>query len=284
MFTETRNDGTDLISSVAGGNRYLWFTDVDVLGGLAIDNVELKTVDDNPVQLVKGTGTQLPLANAGTILQSYAEIDDALADALPGNIIDLAAKDYSGESPVTVDVNNLTFRGPAGATNVDLVLGTATNVSLDRTAAIYVTGNGSNNVITGNLAGNTLAGVGGDDTLHCGGGDDTLQGGAQTVADVATYDDARANYTSNYHDRWNGFATAFNAVEETSGFGSVDEGDDVLSGIEVLQFTGTTLDLNDPVQLFSGTTLLGYVRRPEGCRGRRQCAARRQLHHPAESR
>ncbi len=164
VFTETRNDGTDLISSVAGGNRYLWFTDVDVLGGLAIDNVELKTVDDNPVQLVKGTGTQLPLANAGTILQSYAEIDDALADALPGNIIDLAAKDYSGESPVTVDVNNLTFRGPAGATNVDLVLGTATNVSLDRTAAIDVTGNGSNNVITGNLAGNTLAGVGGDDS------------------------------------------------------------------------------------------------------------------------
>ena len=41
------------------------------------------------------------------------------------------------------------------------------------------------------------------------------------------------------------------------GSAALDEGADTLGGIEVLQFSGAVLDLNDPVQLFSGTTLLG---------------------------
>ena len=107
-------------------------------------------------------------------------------------------------------------------------------------------------------AGNdVLTGQGGNDTLHGGGGDDDLQGGSQTVADIATYDDARSNYTLTTTTDASGFVTAFDAVAETSGFGSVDEGADTLGGIEVLQFSGTVLDLNDPVQLFSGTTLIG---------------------------
>jgi Ca2+-binding RTX toxin-like protein len=256
LFTEVRNEGTDLLSTEVGGNRYLWFTNVDVAGGIAIDDMTLKTVDANPVQLVKGTGTQMGGISSTTVLQSYVTIAQALADAQPGNIIDLAAKDYTAESPVTVDVNNLTFRAPAGAANVDLALGTATNVTLDRDAAIDVTGNGSNNVITGNLGANTLQGLGGDDVLHGGGGNDSLQGGIQAIADTATYDDVRANYTLAVTTDGNGFITSFDGVTETSGFGSVNEAADTLSGIEVLQFNGSTLDINDAVQLFDNASKL----------------------------
>lgn len=38
LFTETRNDASDIIASVIGGNRYSWFTNIDVAGGIMIDN------------------------------------------------------------------------------------------------------------------------------------------------------------------------------------------------------------------------------------------------------
>ncbi len=45
LFTETRQDLSDLIPSVVGGNRYGWFTFVDVgTNGLAIDNTQLDVV------------------------------------------------------------------------------------------------------------------------------------------------------------------------------------------------------------------------------------------------
>ncbi|HUL97942.1 MAG TPA: hypothetical protein VLU24_00595, partial [Mycobacterium sp.] len=94
LFTETSNTASDDLSSVVGGNRYLWFTNIDVTGGIAIDDVTLTTFDTNPVQLVLGSGDQLIGANTGTILDSYATIGDALGAAHPGNIIDLAANDY----------------------------------------------------------------------------------------------------------------------------------------------------------------------------------------------
>ena len=53
-----------------------------------------------------------------------------------------------------------------------------------------------------------------------------------------------------------GVVTAFNAVTETGGPGAVNEGSDALSGIEVLEFNGATLDLNDAVQLFDASNAL----------------------------
>ncbi len=40
VFSQTINSG-DSIASVVGGNRYGWFTNVDIAGGIAIDNVSL---------------------------------------------------------------------------------------------------------------------------------------------------------------------------------------------------------------------------------------------------
>jgi hypothetical protein len=38
VFTETRNNANDLIDGIVGGNRYAWFTFINVEGGIAVDN------------------------------------------------------------------------------------------------------------------------------------------------------------------------------------------------------------------------------------------------------
>lgn len=45
LWTETRNDGSDLLSSVVGGNRYMWFT-FHRTSNLAIDNTSLEAVPE----------------------------------------------------------------------------------------------------------------------------------------------------------------------------------------------------------------------------------------------
>lgn len=48
LFTETRTNSADLIGTVAGGNRYGWFTNIDVDGGIAVDATLLDVVNDVP--------------------------------------------------------------------------------------------------------------------------------------------------------------------------------------------------------------------------------------------
>ncbi|WP_428387736.1 hypothetical protein [Mucisphaera sp.] len=44
LFTETRNSALDVIATEIGGNRYSWFTNIDVAGGIAVDNAQLSVV------------------------------------------------------------------------------------------------------------------------------------------------------------------------------------------------------------------------------------------------
>jgi hypothetical protein len=44
LFTETRNDGSDVLTVNVGGNRYGWFTNIDVANGIHVDNVTLNVV------------------------------------------------------------------------------------------------------------------------------------------------------------------------------------------------------------------------------------------------
>ena len=44
LFTETRNDGSDVLNVNVGGNRYGWFTNIDVANGIHVDNVTLNVV------------------------------------------------------------------------------------------------------------------------------------------------------------------------------------------------------------------------------------------------
>ena len=56
LFTETRSAAADLIPSEVGGNRYGWFTFVDVAGGLAIDKTQLTVVPEPSAILFGLTG------------------------------------------------------------------------------------------------------------------------------------------------------------------------------------------------------------------------------------
>lgn len=48
LFTETRNDTSDVLATDIGANRYGWFTNIDIAGGIEVDNTEL---------LIPGEGT-----------------------------------------------------------------------------------------------------------------------------------------------------------------------------------------------------------------------------------
>ncbi|MEZ5928568.1 MAG: hypothetical protein R3C55_08835 [Parvularculaceae bacterium] len=71
LFTQVLNNPSDIYSTDFGGNRYGWFTNVDVAGGVAVDEARLLTEDTNPVIVKEGS----------VIVATYASIQDA-KDAL----------------------------------------------------------------------------------------------------------------------------------------------------------------------------------------------------------
>lgn len=56
LFTETRNDASNILATVVGGNRYAWFTNVDIAGGIAIDNHTLEVVPEPASLALLGLG------------------------------------------------------------------------------------------------------------------------------------------------------------------------------------------------------------------------------------
>lgn len=205
IFTEIRSDAVNDFDTVYGGNRYLWFTNIDVASGIAVDEMSMSTIDTNPVQLATGS----------TITASFATITEAVAAASAGDTVLIADGDYAAEASVNVTVDDLTFSAGAGATGIELnlaeggveepagpELGVVTTVTLTGDADIDVLGNENANVITGNDGANylrggvppiviesfetaadavtdddTLIGAGGNDTLDGGVGDDQMEGG-----------------------------------------------------------------------------------------------------------
>jgi pectin methylesterase-like acyl-CoA thioesterase len=160
------------------------------------------------------------------------------AQTVTGTNFDDKFKGGDNEGDHGLSPGPLTFHGGNGN---DTIFGSAAGDTLD---------GGSGN--------DTIGGGGGNDTLHGGAGDDALYGGTFTVGstpgadagkDTATYDNARANYTVTATVDANGIVTGFTGITETTVVGT-DEGHDTLSGIEALQFSDTTLDVTQGVQLF----------------------------------
>jgi Ca2+-binding RTX toxin-like protein len=119
----------------------------------------------------------------------------------------------------------------------------------DSAAGFIVAGGGSDDYLAGAGQDDALAGLGGNDTLVGNGGDDHLDGGFGT--DTAVYTGNIDAYTVSTHLDDDGFADAFTDI-----VGGTD-GSDTLTGVELVQFADRTLDLDDPIQLFSGGELVG---------------------------
>ena len=175
VFTEIRSDPANDFDTVYGGNRYMWFTNIDVANGIAVDNFTMSTLDTGPVQVINGNN----------VLSSHATIADAVAAAATGDTIDIPAGDYAGEGNVLVTVDGLIFRGPAGAVNVSLLLDAGVLTATAEGAADFA--------IAGGADDNTLTGASGNDTLDGGAGDDIMAGGVgddvyyvDSVLDVVT--------------------------------------------------------------------------------------------------
>ncbi|MDB5693152.1 MAG: hypothetical protein JWO81_2215, partial [Alphaproteobacteria bacterium] len=185
---------------------------------------------------------------------------------------------------------------PFGPASVDLnsyVTGnTITNSGADRPVQIYPTdsspnmiGTDYNEAFNGDLSGatgpynfdgrggddhifgaglaDTLTGGSGNDEIHGNGGDDILSGGTGDYlldgcagsGDTVVYAVVRGGYSIDVTTDAHGRVAGFTGVTDTDA-GNGDEGIDTLTGIEKLQFAGTTLDLGQPVQLFDATNHL----------------------------
>jgi hypothetical protein len=56
LFTETRSTPADLIATVVGGNRYGWFANIDIDGGIDVDNAQLNAVPEPATMSLLGLG------------------------------------------------------------------------------------------------------------------------------------------------------------------------------------------------------------------------------------
>jgi VCBS repeat-containing protein len=174
-----------------------------------------------------------------------------------------------------------------GTSGADYIAGDAsTNAAGLDFGAPSISSSNDGNTLSG-LAGNdTMLGSTGTDTFHGGddadlmfGGDnndvftggqgnDAIHGGTTTslvtiahtdagTADKAIYADARANYTLTVTSV-SRFVTSFDQVKDDAAGVAGDEGTDTLRGVELLEFSNVTLNLNHPVQLFNaGGALIG---------------------------
>ena len=98
VFTEVRSDPNDDIDSVVGGNRYGWFTNIDVAGGIEVDSVSLQAIDSGPIQVTDENGV---------ILGTFDTIQEAIDAATPGSTIEVPAGTYEENVNVNKDVTLL---------------------------------------------------------------------------------------------------------------------------------------------------------------------------------
>ena len=72
VFDNTIDSG-DSFSNDFGGNRYGWFTNIDVAGGIAVDDLQLLTESDSPVEVRDGNTI---IGQYDTIAEAKAAIDN----------------------------------------------------------------------------------------------------------------------------------------------------------------------------------------------------------------
>ncbi len=72
LFTEISST-TDAVATQVGGNRYGWFTNIDVTGGIMVDDIALATSSDGEVQLRRGN---VILGEFDTPAEAAAEASD----------------------------------------------------------------------------------------------------------------------------------------------------------------------------------------------------------------
>ena len=125
----------------------------------------------------------------------------------------------------------------------DLFAGSLTPSS-QVTGTNTITSGGGDDVIVGGTGADTISTGAGDDYIEGGAGNDDIDGGDDT--DTAVFSGSRSAYALTTTADAAGFVTAITGVNGT-------DGTDTIANVEIFQFDDVSIDLTDPVQLFSST-------------------------------
>ncbi len=221
VFTELRHSATDTLAAEVGGNRYGWFTNIDVTGGIAVDDVRLL--------VSPGLGTP------GNDVLTGTEYDDVFMTSAGNDVIDgLAGSDTldasSTASGVTVDLDTNPFSGIVAGDGFAF----GGEIGLDGLTSVEnVRGGAGNDIVNGSDTTNTFFASGGNDILNGAGN------GSLPADDGDTYDASDLGGAVQVN------LAAGQAVKSTGGT-------DTLSNIE--NVTGT--DFDDAITGSSGDNLL----------------------------
>ncbi len=253
--------GNDTIESVL--LNYTLPTNVEnlILGGIEISN---------------GTGNKSDNVITGNLADNYLR-GDAGNDKLIGNAgVDTLDGGLGMDTLIGGDDSDVYFMNNTEDTIVEEVdggeldqvnatvsfnLNSAPNVEaleLSGAKATDGTGNELNNLIQekeGGTVVKSLSGMAGDDTLDGAGGDDTLEGGEGNDileggdgTDTAIYNDLQKNYQITANVDSTGVAQLVVKYVGNTDNGAIDEGEDILSNIEILQFSdGSTINAADVI-------------------------------------
>ena len=136
--------------------------------------------------------------------------------------------------------------------DVELLKFSDTTIDLNQTvvvtgsAPVVVKGGESADSLNGQAGNDDLYGYGGNDTLTGGAGNDYISGGAGTDTSVYTGDSSSYSWTKNSDGSWR-------VIDQRAGS---PDGSDYLVDMELLQFTDTTINLNQTVVTSSTPIIL----------------------------
>jgi VCBS repeat-containing protein len=172
----------------------------------------------------------------------------------------------SAAAAVTVDLSLGTAHGTAGGdvagVGTDTITGGVNSVQGSNFADTIIGGSG-NEIFFGGSGNDTISAGGGSDTISGQGGNDTIDGGAGT--DMAVFTGAQASYAIHLNTPGAG------QVQVVDSLGAARDGTDVLTNIEVLQFSDSFMLLlsgtaASPVDV-SGLNLFGNTNTLTGTAG-----------------
>lgn len=200
-----------------------------LLGGAGNDSLDGGDGDDN---LDGGDGKDTLNGGAGADTLTGGDGDDVYIITDTSDIIVESGKRSGGNDTVN---STISFSLPQGVENLELI-GSEPLQATGNNLANTLNGNSTNNVLTGMEGGDSIMGQAGDDTITGGEGDDVIDGG--DGQDQAVYSGKRNDY-------WVSFDNTSKAwmVQDNNTLDGLDEGSDLLTGIETLVFSDTSVNV-----------------------------------------
>ena len=237
-FNYTVGDGQDTVDGGSAG-----VTDIDTLniaGTAAQETYNINPISGGHLGINIEAGNADVDATDGNYEISTIEVEEIVITTNGGGDNVIVAGDLAGTG---VASSTVTVTGDSGNNNFDAsgITGTPVRVVFD--------GAGGTDTLTGGAAGDTLIGGDGSDTLKGGAGNDTIYGGTNlnavdnSATDTVVFDHGPTGYLVTF-----GAGGTVTITDSNTGDG--DEGTDTLTGVELLNFGGTILDLTKAVRLY----------------------------------